>query len=372
MAEIVPASEYEAGLEETVTDSYREFRDAEGVPVHTGFAIRDIRTVEVGPWDRTGQRGAFVNLFGMEGVDDLQIHEIEPGGETHTQQHLHEEIVYVANGSGVTSIGHDEETNHFEWETHAIFFIPPDTPYRHYNVGQEPVRLVSQTDLPELLTLLQEPSLVFDRNPEVATDLDSDFYDVGEASVVENDGSISWWANFIPNIRKFDKMETFAPLGTLKFARLMLNSCQQAHIGEIPAGMYKNAHRHGPGANITIISGEGYSLLWNRGDDRQVRLDWEPWSVFTPPAHWMHQHFNTSEEPAKTFAGHFPSIGTLGWSPRKQTNDIFNPHRPDNRIPYTEESPRIRELFEAELAAKGLTSKMPEECFTDPDYVFDT
>ena len=40
------------------------------------------------------------------------------------------------------------------------------------------------------------------------------------------------------------------------------------------------------------------------------------------------------------------------------------------QIEYVEEDPWIRERFEADLTESGLTTRMPDEAYTDPNFKF--
>ena len=46
-----------------------------------------------------------------------------------------------------------------------------------------------------------------------------------------------------------------------------------AHISEFQSGHYKKAHRHHLGANVLALGGEGYSLLWEKGDEERQRVN---------------------------------------------------------------------------------------------------
>ena len=50
-----------------------------------------------------------------------------------------------------------------------------------------------------------------------------------------------------------------------------------AHISQFPIGTYKKGYRHGPGAHVIILSGEGYSLMWPDGEEP----NYYPWEVGT-------------------------------------------------------------------------------------------
>jgi hypothetical protein len=69
-------------------NSYEAFKRREGIPIIRGFAVEDLRTVEVQPWARKGGRGAYVSLDGNGGVNDAYVCEIPPGQATHPGRQL--------------------------------------------------------------------------------------------------------------------------------------------------------------------------------------------------------------------------------------------------------------------------------------------
>lgn len=346
---------------------YREFRDSEGIPVHTGLYVEDVNEIEVGHWERTGQNGAFVNLYGTGGLDDLQVHELRPGGETERLRHFYEEIVYVSDGRGVTVVGEGDNEVTFEWQENSLFFIPRNTPFKHFNVADEPARLVANTSLPQYLAMLRDEEFIFNCEYDFWDEMRADDYYAGEGGVYEGEedptpgGGLVWEANFVSDVRAFERLERWRNQAGGFVYIYMPDTNMFSHIGEFAAGTYKKAHRHYPGAQIVGLAGEGYTLLWQEHWDHKVRVDWGPKSIFVPPALWYHHHFPTSGEPARYLAMHPTEIGSL-----KHT--ILNPARDVNEIDYVDEDPRIRELYEEELDERGLEFNMPEEAYTDPTY----
>ena len=59
---------------------YKDWQAREGLPVVTGYYVEDLGTLELGDWPSREARGAFVNLEGTGGVNDLQLLEVPPGG----------------------------------------------------------------------------------------------------------------------------------------------------------------------------------------------------------------------------------------------------------------------------------------------------
>jgi oxalate decarboxylase/phosphoglucose isomerase-like protein (cupin superfamily) len=107
---------------------------------------------------------------------------------------------------------------------------------------------------------------------------------------------------------------------------------------------------------VVILSGQGYSLMWPEGQPIQ-RFDWRPGSIVVPPEGWFHQHFNTGTEPARYLA--------LRWGSKKYPRPWGEHYVVDEsvnsggaQIEYADEDPRIRAMFEEELAKVGLTCGM--------------
>ena len=123
-----------------------------------------------------------------------------------------------------------------------------------------------------------------------------------------------------------------------------------------PVGTYKMAHRHGPGTVIVIPDGDGYSILWQEGQEKRV-VPWHEGSLFVPPNQWFHQHFNVGAVPARYLAISRPR-------PVFDTDESLD----ERQIPYPDEDPFIRQKFEDELAKRDVQSRMPEEAYRDRNY----
>jgi oxalate decarboxylase/phosphoglucose isomerase-like protein (cupin superfamily) len=164
--------------------------------------------------------------------------------------------------------------------------------------------------------------------------------------------------NFVPNTREFQLYEWKERGAGGRHVNFDLaGNVMGAHISEFPVGRYKKAHRHGPGAHVTILTGQGYSLLWPDGDDR-VRVDWKPGSVVVPPNNWFHQHFNSGGEPARYLA--------LRWNSWRYRFVVLSSDAPVDvsvkqggaQIEYEDEEQEIHEIFESALAKVGAPCHM--------------
>ena len=55
-------------------DTYHTWQQAQKIPINRGFFIEDLRKLEVAPWDYKGGMGAFINLEGAGGIEQLDGH----------------------------------------------------------------------------------------------------------------------------------------------------------------------------------------------------------------------------------------------------------------------------------------------------------
>lgn len=341
--------------------AYYDFLEGEGVPVHEGWSLDDVRDAETAPWDRTGGEGALVSLEGMERLCDVQIHRIPPGKTLREQRHLHEGMVFVAQGSGITAVGSGDHRQTFEWDEGALFHLPRSTPYVHANASDDaPALLLVTTPLPLLYSLHQHEEYLW--NPDAPEQLvlegDEEYYATAASLEGEHyDGLRYYEARFVRDATTFDGLESWPDRGgggrSVFFT--FPGSSMFSHMSEFQPGRYKKAHRHLSCANILILSGEGYSLLWSENRE-PMRIDWQPGTLLTPPTLWYHQHFNTSDEPARYVVFHGPIKGT-----GINDNEMIDPLKPHNQIDYADEDPAIRREFEESLAAAGVENRMEEE-----------
>src|SRR2546426_4680811 len=79
-----------------------------GIPIHTGYFVDDVRTVELGWWAERECNAAILRLAGCEGVSEARVSEIPPGKTLPPMKFALDEIVYVASGRGLTTILGDD------------------------------------------------------------------------------------------------------------------------------------------------------------------------------------------------------------------------------------------------------------------------
>ncbi len=347
----------------TTVHAYREWQVQEGVPVVTGFYVEDLGTLELAPWPRKGGLGAFVNLEGTGGVNDMQLLEIPPGGASNPGRHMYEAMAYVISGRGSTAVWYDEARKQtFERGTGSLFAIPLNACDRLFNAsGSRPARLAFVTNAPTVMNLFHSQQFIFD-NPFVFKDRFSgeDGYFSGDGKLYRRSRNRVWDTNLVPDVRtiRLHEWKERGAGGRNVLLELAQNS-MGAHISQFPVGTYKKAHRHGPGAHVVILDGVGYSTLWEEGQE-PTRVSWKPNSVVVPPANWLHQHFNTGSEPARYLALKFTGRRYFVLKDFAVGGD-----RADVSIKlggvqleYEDEDPAVHATFEAELARNGAKCRM--------------
>jgi quercetin dioxygenase-like cupin family protein len=336
---------------------YRKWQAAEGVPVYEG-SHADLRSLETGPWSRMGQRGAIVNLAGQE-HDDGWLIELAPGGQTEALHHFFEATIIVLEGRGATTLwnpGGEKQT--VEWQRGSLFSPPLNCHYQHFNLdGSQPARLFAVTIAPMVLNLYRSADAVFN-NPYVFLDRyagESDYFS-GPGEYI----SQTWKTNFVPDLRRFAlKAGPERGLGALSIRFNLANNQMGTHCSEFPPGTYKQAHRHGAGAHVIILDGDGYSLLWFEGETERRRVDWRDGTVLSPMEGEYHQHFNTGPVPARYLAlrlgnldFHRPPPGT-GWNTEQEMAGIA----------YADEDPGIYDLYLRECARHGAAVVLPRPSY---------
>src|SRR5256885_12835304 len=102
---------------------YEQWIEKEGVPIHAGYFMANVRAAELKPWKRLGANGAIINLEGAEATDGAYLCEITPGAGTNPQRYMFEESIYVLDGEGETTVWHENRPRQtFKWKKGTLFF----------------------------------------------------------------------------------------------------------------------------------------------------------------------------------------------------------------------------------------------------------
>ena len=322
---------------------YDVLQTKDGIPIVRGNVVSDILTLELAPWERVGALGSYLNLSNQQQTD-AYVCEIAPGCQTLPQRHLFEEIIYIAKGRGATSVWQEEKRKvTFEWAPGAIFAIPLNASYQHFNGSRdEAVRLLAGTTCPRMINIFHNEDFIF-RNPFYFRDR----FHAGEEFLHYNKHVTEryWETNLVPDVNRF-ALDDFPMKGKgVKHMRYTLaDTTYGCHVSEFPPGCRSTFHRHGPGAVIIITQGEGYVMLWKDGEERQ-RHPFKVGTVYSPDDLMWHGHFNTGRGRMRHFA-------MRGDSPKYSHDRFRNPLW--TMIPLEEEPPEIHQEFLQVLQKNGV------------------
>jgi quercetin dioxygenase-like cupin family protein len=340
-------------------NTYENWLRDEGLSVIEDYSVYDLMNVPVKPWPRKGGLGVYIKLIGCEGIIDAYVCEIPPGKTLLPQKHLFEETIFILSGYGATTTWIEGGAKQgFEWKEGSLFSPPLNTWHQHFN-GQsdKPVRYIGVTKAPVYMNLFHDQDFIF-QNKFVFKNRYQ-----GEEGYFSGQGKAHpkriWESNFVPDCREF-KLQEWDERGAgghnIYFE--LADNIQSTHVSEFPVGTYKKAHRHGPGAHIVVLSGQGYTLIWPEGGER-LKIDWRTNSLFVPPALWFHQHFNTGKEPARYLAVHAEhSFKYKGINRDYNIIERKSVKLGGHEIEYEDEDPEIRRQFKEELRKNDATWRM--------------
>ena len=334
---------------------YTRWVASEGLDIIDAMHVANLHTVDLKPWARRGGKGVYLNPDASRTFNDCYVCEIAPGGELAPQRQLFEEMIYILDGRGSTSVWNEAGRKvSFEWQAGAIFAIPLNTSHQHFNgSGKDAARFVSVTNGPVIINAFGDTAFVF------GTPFDFKDRFSGESDYFANKGEqkgLLLDTNFVAdaiNLPLMAAKERGAGGGHIRFS--MARGSMNSHISQFPVGTYKKAHAHGPGAHVIILSGEGYSLMAPEGEPSR-QFDWQEGSMIVPPNMWMHQHFNTGSTPARylAFKAEGVSIRNAQGVPKAWISRRVGGHQVD----YADEPAQVREGFAAALARVGLEPRM--------------
>jgi gentisate 1,2-dioxygenase len=348
---------------------YEEWVEREGLELIKGFFVADLARVPVRPWKRVGGRAAVIDLDGTGDLVGAYVCEIESGKELKPKRHVYEELVFVVSGRGATSVwyeGRPKQT--FEWEPGSLFSIPLNAWHQHFNAdGRAPARYLAITTAPMVMSHYRQEAFVFE-NPcvfperyEEATDyfsrtrrVKAGFTGYRARNVLET--------NLVANVHEVQLEPSLRGRGTGGIQIDQAGSVLGAHISQVPGGTYTKIHRHGPGAHVLWIEGEGYTLTWPDGAPQRQKVDWNPGTMLVPPTWWWHQHCVVSKTPAKHLA--LKLNATRRPMTHLHDESMTSTREGGNQIEYedfgAELTAEVNEIFMRECAQRGTPVRMDQ------------
>lgn len=350
---------------------YEKWMEAQEIPIHRGYGLKDLPDLERAWWPHIGGPAAFVHLEGMEGFSSVQLCEISPGSGLRRQRHLYQASILILEGEGRLDIWPHEggPRRSVKWKKNSLFAIPLNAAYELHNTGGSTAVYMNVNNAPLVLDAFFSDEFVFDNPMEFPDRFTSGDQDIARLTRHEAPEGVHLEGIFMDSVLDMVADEHGGKGERVKLTTLELAASTFAsHVAEWPPNEYHQAHHHYGGAVLYILASDGYTLMWpleaglrpyeSGNSDQVVRIDWEVGSLFCPPTKWFHQHFNTGETDARQLAfrgsSFHPSMTQRALNPRvgERTAAYTSVRKGGNLIDYDLEDPQIRRDYESAIAAR--------------------
>ncbi len=247
------------------------------------------------PWASRAGRGVFINHEASRHSNDCYVCEIPAGAKLEPRRQIFEEMILILSGRGSTSCANNAGQGvTFEWKGRRDLRDPAELLASAFQrLRRAPARFVAVTFAPSVINMYDDLDFVFGNSHDFKKRFS------GEPDYFSTKGEQNGFllqTNFVPdavNLPLIAAKERGAGGGHIRFN--MARGALASHISQFPVGTYKKAHKHGPGAHVIVLSGEGYSLMWGEGEEPE-RYDWEIGTLIVPPNATFHQHFNSGAD----------------------------------------------------------------------------
>jgi mannose-6-phosphate isomerase-like protein (cupin superfamily) len=184
--------------------AYERWMEAEGIPVHTGYDVSDIRALQREPWARSGGKGCLIDLKGMEGFTNACVGEIAPGATPKAQKHLFQEMVYIVEGAGHTDVwtpGEEARKVRCDWRAGTLMTIPLNCWSQMVNEGPTPAIYLSVMDAPLVLDIFHDDECIFQNDHGFTHRFNAaNDYFVSRNNRVSSPRGVLWQANAIHDV----------------------------------------------------------------------------------------------------------------------------------------------------------------------------
>jgi oxalate decarboxylase/phosphoglucose isomerase-like protein (cupin superfamily) len=344
---------------------YQRWMEHEGIPIIEGFAVRDPRAATLSPWKRLGCEGAYLHFRDLEGLTGVYVGKLAPGRSSEPEKHLYEKIIYIVEGEGVAEVQQQGRVPQaFRWQAGSLFSPPMNTTHRLINHGHQPAVFVAVTTAPMALDHYRNARFVFNSDFCFSDRYDGerDYFAPREQRYLSSrDRQWICETNFIFDARSAAGITEQKKAGVSITQIEIANNSLAGYLAAWPIGKCYDGQELGGAAVLVNVGSEGYSLMWpnelgpkpyesGRGD-RVVRVDWQPGSVFSVPAHYFQRHFNTGREPALQLA--------IACGSEKFPLGLVHAAAGSNstQVEAAEEDRVIERIYEAELRRRGILAE---------------